>query len=114
VANLSVIRKMRQAYGDADLFINAKDWLGQGSPALGEGAVVFGISELSIREAPESAAAARPTEPNESVYEARYAIWSSYGADDGFRIAKNERIDTLSLRRGKRGWKIVRIERISR
>ncbi len=114
VASLSVIRKMRQAYGDADGFINAKDWLGQGSPALGEGAVVFGISELSIREAPDSAASASPAATDERIFEARYAMWSSYGADEGYRVAKNERIDTLSLQRGKRGWKIVRIERISR
>ncbi len=113
VANLTVIRKMRQAYGDADLFVNAKDWLSRGSPPLGEGAVVYGISGLAIREAPGGTATESAAEPDERGFEARYAIWSSYGADEGYRVAQNERIDTLSLRRGRRGWKIVRIERIS-
>ncbi|HAE21759.1 MAG TPA: hypothetical protein DCG47_05475 [Spirochaetaceae bacterium] len=116
VGNLTVIRKMRQAYGDADGFKNAKDWLEKGSPALLEGELVHGISGLSIRElatASASSASAGTDNASERHFEARYIIWSSFSAEESYRVIKNDRIDTLSLKKGKQGWKIVRIERIS-
>jgi hypothetical protein len=51
---------------------------------------------------------------SDRIFEARYTIWSSYGTEESMRVEKNERIDTLSLRAGKQGWKIFRIERIHR
>jgi hypothetical protein len=119
VGNLTVISKMRQAYADSDDFTNAKDWLAQGSPPIGEGQVVYGISGLSIRELGPGSLPADPAgtggaRSSDRSFEARYTIWSSYGTEESMRVEKNERIDTLSLRAGKQGWKIFRIERIHR
>jgi hypothetical protein len=122
VGNLTVISKMRQAYAASDDFTNAKDWLAQGSPPIGEGQVVYGISGLSIRELGPGSVPADPAgtggpggaRSSDRIFEARYTIWSSYGTEESMRVEKNERIDTLSLRAGKQGWKIFRIERIHR
>jgi hypothetical protein len=119
VASLSVIGKMRQAYSDTGDFINAKDWLAQGSPAIKDGEAVYGISDLTVRELESGSGQASPVAPDGStsrarLFEARYTIWSSYGAEQAILVEKNERIDTLSLKAGKRGWKIFSIERIKR
>jgi hypothetical protein len=115
VTNLTVVMKMRQAYAKDELFISAKDWVASGSPELEEGSLMFGITDLGIRnlDLPPSGQPleGKPVPEEASRYEARYTLWTTESSEESIRSVHLSRIDRLVLEKGKKGWKIVSIER---
>ena len=102
VTNLTVVTKMRQAYTRDELFISAKEWVTAGSPELAEGTLMYGITDLEIRSL-----------ALESRLEARYTLWTTGSSEDSIRGINIRRVDRLVLAQGKKGWKIISIERES-
>lgn len=122
VTNLSVVLKMRQAYARDTLFISAGEWIAAGSPELEDGALMYGLSNLEIRSlalpppgnpADGSSAAGQAVPPAQSSFEAKYTLWTTGSSEDSIRGIHTSRIDQLLLTKGKKGWKIIAIERES-
>ncbi|MDX9957105.1 MAG: hypothetical protein RBT68_01565 [Spirochaetia bacterium] len=125
LTNLTVVMKMRQAYSPDELFISARDWVASGSPALAEGSLMFGITEIEIRslDVPPTGRPIDNQEPDSqsadsrfqleagSCFEARYTLWTTESSEESIRGVHMSRIDRLLLEKGKKGWKIVSIER---
>jgi hypothetical protein len=115
VTNLTVVMKMRQAYSPDDLSIRAEDWVAEGSPGLAAGSLMFGITGLEIRSlalAPAGQAAGnQPAKSTESHFEARYTLWTTESNEELVRGIPAHRKDRLTLAEGKKGWKIIAIER---
>jgi hypothetical protein len=111
VTNLTVVMKMRQAYSPHSPFIPAHEWVATGSPELAEGAMLYGITGLEIEQLP------LPGSPAPSAVEtrfvARYTLWTTESSEEVIRGSATHRIDRLDLVQGKKGWKIISIERES-
>jgi len=48
VTNLEVSRKVRYAYENKNIIANAQTWLDEGMPAIAQGAMVYGITNLNV------------------------------------------------------------------
>ena len=85
---------------------------------------MYGITELAVRNldqvanpAGQNQAAGRlaieneASKVNESWFEAQYTLWTTESGDDGIHGIHIRRTDQLILAKGKKGWKIIVIER---
>ncbi len=105
VTNLTVLTKMRMAYERKSPYITATEWVSKGKPALDSGTMVFGITGLTL--APESVG------EDSAKLRADYTLWTMSAGREGVSPLPEGRItsDELTLKKGKKGWKIVGIER---
>jgi hypothetical protein len=115
VLNLVVITKTRMAYEGKDPVLHAKDWVAAGEGALAPTDFLYGIVALDLAD--ESAGAGGGALARR--LRATYTFWSLERVDDPsgdpsktvMRPRGERRVDELALARGKKGWKIVGIER---
>ena len=110
ITNLTVVMKMRQAYSQDAAYIHAQDWVAAGSPALVEGTMLYGITGLEIVPLvlPSSD---QPAPGEEKSFEARYTLWTTESNEERIQGIPTRRIDRLVLAEGRKGWKIIAIER---
>jgi hypothetical protein len=116
VMNLYVLTRTRTAYEGRNPLLPARQWIAAGKGNLKESEFLYGIVDLGIEEIDEGAAPSADARR----YRATYSIWSLDRVDpptgepsEGRMEPREERrVDELSLARGKRGWRIVSIERI--
>ena len=112
VTNLTVVMKMRQAYSPEAPYILAQDWVAAGSPALAEGTMLYGITDLEIRPLALPLTGQSDTIA-ESHFEARYTLWTTESNEERISGIPAPRIDRLILTPGKKSWKILSIERVN-
>jgi hypothetical protein len=107
--NLVVITKTRTAYEGKSPVVRALDWAAAGKPELAPTYFLYGITGLSISDEGGNGA-------NRAFLRADYSLWSLDRPDSAPVGAasiptESRRSDTLTLDRGRKGWRIVALER---
>ena len=107
--NLTVLTKTRTAYEGKSPVVRAESWVASGKPQLAPDAFLYGIDDLAITE--ESGYGG-----DRAVFKAEYSLWyldkpDSAPLDAASVPTESRRSDILTLERGKRGWRIVDLER---
>jgi hypothetical protein len=116
VMNLTVITKTRMAYEGKDPVLHAKDWLAAGKPTLAETDFLYGIVGLAIAD--EAGGEADGLARSEK-FRATYSFWTLDRKDDPSGNPsksvslplEEKRVDELTLGLGKKGWRILKLER---
>jgi len=107
--NLVVLTKTRIAYEGKSPVVRALDWVAAGKPKLALTDFLYGIAGLSISDEGGDGA-------NRAFLRADYSLWSLDRPDSAPVGAasiptESRRSDTLTLDRGRKGWRIVALER---
>lgn len=107
--NLTVLTKTRTAYEGKSPVVRAESWVASGKPPLAPTAFLYGIVDLAVTEQGGDGG-------DRAVLKAEYSLWyldkpESAPLDSASVPTEARRSDTLTLERGKRGWRIVDLER---
>jgi hypothetical protein len=117
LTNLVVLTKTRMAYEGRSPILPAKGWIASGMKALKETDFLYGIVGLEIADV-DSGDVVGPS-ADARRFRATYSLWSPDRVEDSSgdpgkvrsQPKEDKRVDELVLRQGKKGWRIVSLDR---
>jgi len=102
ITNLYVIKQVRTAYEHHSPLISAQQWVTEGKQALPKGALLWGLSGLTITG-------------QGAQWSATYTLWTSEASQSGVLTAEGTKNDdTIELLSTSRGWKVHQLTRDSK
>jgi hypothetical protein len=112
VTNLYILTRTRLAYEGIDSMVSASKWKAAGMRPLNEGEILFGVTDLVLKE--DVSASSEELGSRRSI-SASYSLWY-IERDEGewgtsAKVVEDKRVDDLVLEKTKKGWRIVELTR---